>query len=172
MIVVFASPQAVAPAIDLIVELVFADEEGEWRFADLSFDTRGNPENKPALPSAEEAKGLARATLALFAEGCAANDFRPLLESMAEPSKRSLTPETLAENYEGWPERAPDAAKLREAEIALGAQPTLDERNLLTVDGMVVGEAKPKGGLRFSLRYFKEGEKWKPIGIQVFPETP
>jgi hypothetical protein len=164
----------------LVMTLV--DQSGKWRvfsiksppdpetgIAENFFTTIGkgieplSPAERP-MPDEQTIKAMARETLLQFNDAIHQRTFEDFYDHVSRAWQRKLTLGMLRRSFQGFIDRQPRLAGIRDSEVQLGTPPRIDDTGLLIVAGSF--PTKPYR-VAFSLEFTYEMPNWRVFGLNV-----
>ncbi|ALM10241.1 MAG TPA: hypothetical protein DEB30_04620 [Candidatus Peribacter riflensis] len=117
------------------------------------------------LPSREEETALVNRTMGDFARALTQKDFAGFYGNISAIWQRQTTPEKIAQAFAGFMPFGREVQKSITSGLpTFNAQPSIDEKNILTLQGFYRIEATK---MLFNLKYAREGDAWKLLGMDL-----
>jgi len=147
------------------IQLNFEKREGAWKivFIGTSKGVIGEREIKE-VPKKDELGNLVQATMDLFVESIAKNDFSEFYESISESWKKQITKEEISSGFQNIINSGADLSFVRETNPVFTKEAFVDKYGILTIEGKYSKESR---SLSFVLKYVFEGTEWKLFGIEI-----
>lgn len=138
-------------------------EGGKWKVAGVRYRGLELTAPPPAVPPAEELRGLVTNSLLAFSEAVQPEDFVAFHADLADVWKKETTPERLRAVFREFIDKRIDIAGIRNVEPQI-APPAVSETGVLTLAGHY--PTRPSQ-VRFELEYRPSRLGWKLSGVAL-----
>jgi hypothetical protein len=116
------------------------------------------------IPDEDELKPMVEESLLSFNKSVQKNDFSGFYHDIAKLWQKQTTPEKLRELFKDFIEKEIDLAPIKKLEPVFSSPASIDSDGVLLVKGYY--PTTPARTL-FQLKYLKEEDEWKLVGIKV-----
>ena len=151
-------------AVPLAVKLV--KENGSWKVLSISTPQAGASIASPQsdIPGDAELKQMVTASILALDEAVQAEDFTQFRAKTADVWQQQATAAQLQQSFQSFIDKEVHLAGVKDVTPEFDTPPAVDSNHVLVVAGHY---ATHPSQVKFKLKYLKEGQEWKLLGIDV-----
>ncbi len=128
---------------------------------------KGKGGGKPTVPSPEALKTLTETTMMNIDKSLETGDFTTLHATLSPTWKKQVTPEKLAEIFQGLTDTKQRLNKVQGVDPVFEPDPEISSNGLLVTSGYY---PTTPYRIRFGIKYYNDGGPWRPFGFSVNPQ--
>jgi len=151
-------------SVPLTIKLL--KENGTWRVLSISTPQAGASitSGQGEIPGDAELKQMVTASILDLDQAVQDQDFTKFRAKTASVWQQQATAEQLQKNFQSFIDKEVHLGGVKDVTPELDSPPAVDSNHVLVVAGHY---ATHPSQVKFKLKYLKEGQEWKLVGIDV-----